>query len=132
MSRSFLALLLLALVPLQPGLAQAPAQPAAEGDAPNMGRAPLGPNRGGRLDLRVFDESGRPVPGAYAHLESRLPNDYLAESWNTTDARGVAVLPPIGMGRLTLTVKARGYRRLRLTPDPSTFGQPLRVTLQRK
>ena len=132
MSRSFLALLLLALVPLQTSLAQAPARPQAAGEIPNMGRAPREPNRGGRLDLRVFDETGSPVPGAYAHLASRLPDDILAESWNTTDERGVAVLPPIGMGRLTLTVKAKGYRKLKLTPDASTFGQPLRVTLRRK
>jgi hypothetical protein len=132
MNRLILALLLLAGASLSSSLAQAPAQPQIVGEIPNTGRAPRQPNGAGRLDLRVFDESGKPIQGAYAFLSSRLPGDLLAESWNTTDERGVAVLPPTRMGKLVLTVKAKGYRNLRMMPEASAFAQPVRVTLRRK
>jgi hypothetical protein len=99
---------------------------------PNMGQAPTAPNGVGRLDLRVVDESGQPVKGAYARLASTRSDGYFCESWNSTDAKGVAVLPPIHMGALKLTIKAKGYQTQKIDVNAETLGQPVRVTLARK
>src|ERR1051325_6751462 len=98
-------------------------------DIPNMGRAPKEMNGVGRLDLRIVDEDGRPVEGAYAHLESERSDGYFCESWNSSDNRGVAVLPPIHMGKLTLKVKAKGYQTFKLEIPLDQLGQPVRVVL---
>ncbi|MCA1631836.1 MAG: carboxypeptidase-like regulatory domain-containing protein [Acidobacteria bacterium] len=101
-------------------------------DIPNMGRAPLQENGVGKLDARVSDESGNPVKGVYLKLESSRSDGFFCESWNTTDERGVAVLPPLHMGRLRLIVKAKGYYDQKLDVDASTLGEPYRVTLKKK
>lgn len=101
-------------------------------DIPNMGRAPRALDGPGRLDLRVVDQNGNPVKGVFAELESRRLNGMLCESWNTTDARGVAVLPPIHMGRLTLKLKAEGYETQKIQVDPNSLDEPLRITMTRK
>jgi hypothetical protein len=101
-------------------------------DIPNMGRAPKEINGVGRLDLRVQDEEGRPVEGAYALLESERTDGYFCESWNTNDKRGVAVLPPIHMGKLTLKVKAKGYDTLKIEIPLASLNEPVRVTLHTK
>lgn len=69
---------------------------SAFGTAPeitNMGRAPKQADGVGRLDLRVGDQDGNPVEGVRAKLQSTLADGFLCESWNRTDACGVAVLP---------------------------------------
>lgn len=104
----------------------------SQGDIPNQGRAPTQPNGMGKLDARVFDETGNPVRGVYLKLESERTDGYFCESWNSTDERGVAVLPPIHMGRLRLIVKAKGYENQKLDVDASTLNEPVRVTLVRK
>ena len=101
-------------------------------DIPNMGRAPSQPDGIGRLDLRVVDEDGNPVKGVRADLKSTRLNGFLCESWNWTDARGVAVLPPLHMGRLQLTLKAKGFETIKLNIPASDLNQPVRVTLVRK
>ena len=55
-------------------------------DIPNMGQAPKQMNGIGRLDLRVFDENGNPIKGAFAKLESRRTDGFFCESRNYTDA----------------------------------------------
>jgi hypothetical protein len=105
---------------------------ASQSDIPNMGRAPSGMNGIGRLDARVFDTQGNPVPGIYLKLESERTDGFYCESWNTSDSNGVAVLPPIHMGRLRLVVKAKGYEDQKLDVDPATLGEPLRVTVRKK
>lgn len=104
----------------------------AQGDIPNQGRAPSQPNGIGRLDARVFDEAGNPVRGVYLKLESERTDGYFCESWNTTDERGVAALPPLHMGRLRLIVKAKGYANQKLDLDASTLNEPVRITLVKK
>lgn len=99
---------------------------------PNMGRAPKQTDGVGRLDLRVVDEDGNPVQGVRADLESRRSDGFLCESWNWTDARGVSVLPPLHMGRLTLKLKAKGFETVKLNVDANSLDQPVRVTLVRK
>ena len=101
-------------------------------DIPNMGKAPDRPDGTGRVDLRVSDENGNPVKGAYGKLDSRRSNGTLCESWNTTDTRGVAVLPPLHVGTLSLTVSAPGFQTQTIDLAPASIGQPVRVILARK
>ena len=105
---------------------------SSQSDIPNMGRAPSEPNGIGRLDARVFDEAGNPVRGAYLKLESERSDGYFCESWNSSDERGVSVLPPLHMGNLKLIVKAKGYETLKLNVPAANLNEPLRVTLVRK
>ena len=101
-------------------------------DIPNMGRAPKQTDGVGRLDLRVVDENGNPVQGARAELKSRRSDGFLCESWNWTDARGVSVLPPLHMGRLTLKLSAKGFQTQTIQVNASDLDQPVRVVLHRK
>lgn len=98
---------------------------------PNMGHKPDGPNGLGRLDARVFDEAGQPLAGALVKLESTRTDGFFCESWNSSDEHGVAVLPPIHMGSLRVTIKAKGYETQKLTLDPATLGEPVRITLKK-
>jgi hypothetical protein len=101
-------------------------------DVPNMGRAPKQTDGVGRLDLRVVDEDGNPVQGVRADLQSKRGGGFLCESWNWTDARGVAVLPPLHMGKLTLKLSAKGFETQTVQVDASSLDQPVRVTLVKK
>ena len=127
-------LLLASLLALSTGATSALAQtgPTQDTEIPNMGRAPSQPDGVGRLDLRVFDEQGNPVEGVRADLRSTRTNGFRCESWNWTNAQGVAVLPPLHMGRLRLTLKAKGYETLKLNVEAGSLDQPLRVTMVRK
>ena len=98
---------------------------------PNMGQAPKQENGIGRLDLRVEDENGKPVEGAFAKLESSRSDGYFCESWNSTNRRGVAVLPPIHMGKLRLIVKAKGYQTLKIDVPADSLSEPVHVTLHK-
>ena len=101
-------------------------------DIPNMGRAPREADGVGRLDLRVVDQNGNPVEGVRADLQSKRSNGFQCESWNWTNAQGVAVLPPLHMGRLQLTLKAKGFETLKLNVDANALNEPVRVTMVRK
>ncbi|HKQ52230.1 MAG TPA: hypothetical protein VJT74_07680 [Pyrinomonadaceae bacterium] len=101
-------------------------------DIPNMGRAPKEINGVGRLDLRIVDEDGNPIKGAYAHLESERTDGYFCESWNSSDEHGVAVLPPIHMGKLMLKVKAKGYETVKIEIPLDSLNEPVRVVLHKK
>ena len=123
------ALIVLASFSLTLAQSQQGGSTQGNSDIPNMGRAPSEPNGIGRLDLRVEDENGHPVMNAFAKLESNRSDGYLCESWNTTDAKGVAVLPPIHMGKLTLYVKAKGYKTLKIEIPVNSLSEPVHVTL---
>jgi hypothetical protein len=114
------------------GAAAAQSGGSQPSDIPNMGKAPVEVNGIGRLDARAFDESGNPVKGVFLKLESSRSDGFFCESWNTTDDRGVAVLPPLHMGRLRLIVKAKGYYDQKIDVDSSTLGEPYRITLKKK
>ncbi|MBA2339984.1 MAG: carboxypeptidase regulatory-like domain-containing protein [Pyrinomonadaceae bacterium] len=101
-------------------------------DAQNMGIAPKEPNGVGRLDLRVVDEGGKPVRNVYAKLTSIRSDGFKCESWARTNTEGVAVLPPLHMGRLSLMVKAKGYRTQEIVVPTTDLSQPVRVTLAKK
>lgn len=108
------------------------AQPQDGNEPVNQGRAPSQINGIGRADVRVLDQDGNPVRGAQVKLESRRTDGYYCESWNTTDERGVAVLPPIHMGNLRLIVQAPGFQRVRMEIPYNSVGDPVRVTLARR
>ena len=97
-----------------------------------MGAAPKEANGIGRLDLRVVDQDGNPVQNAHGKLESTRTDGYYCESWNDTDERGVAVLPPIHMGTLKLIVKAKGFKKMEIEVPASSLSEPVRVTMVRK
>ncbi len=102
---------------------------------PNMGRAPDQPGGIGRLDLRVVDQAGAPLKGVYAYLESvtrRNMEPFRCETWDWTDARGVAVPRPIHMGRLKLTLKAKGFQTQEIEVSPASLAEPVRVTMASK
>ncbi len=118
--------------PPPPQEQQITTQPATADEIRNMGKAPIVPNGIGRLDARVFDSEGSPVRNAYVELESNRTDGYFCESWSSTDERGVAVLPPIHMGRLTLIVKAKGFKTQKVIVPTNSIDQPVRVTLVKK
>jgi hypothetical protein len=105
---------------------------SSQSDIPNMGRAPSQPNGIGRLDARVVDQAGNPVRGASLKLESERTDGYFCESWNSSDERGVAVLPPLHMGSLKLIVKAKGYETQKINVPAETLNEPFRITLVKK
>jgi hypothetical protein len=105
---------------------------AQNNDIPNMGRAPKQADGIGRLDLRIVDADGNPVQGVRADLLSKRSGGFLCESWNWTDARGVAVLPPLHMGKLTLKLSAKGYQTQKVEIDAASLDQPIRLVLQKK
>jgi hypothetical protein len=126
------ALIITASFSLSLGQGQQGGSSQNNGETPNMGRAPSQPNGIGRLDLRVEDENGNPVYSAFAKLESNRSDGYFCESWNSTNDKGVAVLPPIHMGKLTLIVKAKGYQTLKMELPTDSLSEPVHITLHKK
>ena len=113
------------------GSAQGPAS-QDKNEPPSQGVAPKTENGVGRADVRVFDEAGNPIRNANVKLESTRSDGFFCESWNDTNERGIATLPPIHMGSLKLKVKAKGYRPQELDVPASDLGDPVRVTLKKK
>ena len=101
-------------------------------EIPNMGRAPKQTDGIGRLDLRVVDQDGNPVQGVRADLQSKRSDGFLCESWNWTDARGVSVLPPLHMGKLTLKLSAKGFQTQKVEVNAASLNEPVRVVLLKK
>ena len=101
-------------------------------DSPSTGIAPKVINGIGRADVRVRDEKGNPIKDAYVKLESTRTDGFFCESWNNTDAHGIAALMPIHMGNLKLKIKAKGYQSQELDIPFDQLGDPVRVTLKRK
>ena len=129
MSKFLISLFLVAAI-FSVGLAQAQSQ--NPNDPPNMGAAPKEVNGVGRLDLRVVDQDGNPVENAFAKLESTRTDGYFCESWNNTNERGVAVLPPIHMGTLKLKVKAKGFKTMEIEVPANSLNEPVRITMVKK
>jgi len=124
---------LIAAATLSPALAQSGATTnTGSNDIPNMGRAPKQDDGVGRLDLRVVDENGNPVKGVRADLESHRSGGFLCEAWNWTDARGVAVLPPLHMGKLTLKLSAKGFETQKIEVNAADLDQPVHVVMHTK
>jgi hypothetical protein len=126
------ALIIAASFSLSLGQGQQGGSAQSNDDIPNMGRAPSQPNGIGRLDLRIVDENGNPVKGAFAKLESNRSDGFFCESWNSSNDHGVAVLPPIHIGTLKLIIKAKGYQTLKIDVPASSLSEPVHVTLHSK
>lgn len=101
-------------------------------DPPSTGVAPKLVNGIGRADVRVRDENGNPIKDAYVKLESTRTDGFFCESWNNTDERGLAGLPPLHMGSLKLKIKAKGYKSVELEIPAEQLNEPVRVTLKKK
>ena len=125
-----LSILLIIAATFAVALAQEPAQ--GQTDPPSRGVAPKVENGVGRADVRVFDESGNPIRNAYVKLESTRSDGFFCESWDNTDERGIAALPPLHMGTLKLKVKAKGFKTQELEVPAGDLDNPLRVTLKKK
>ena len=107
-------------------------QEPTRNDPPSTGLAPKVINGIGRADVRVRDEKGDPIKDAYVKLESTRTDGFFCESWNNTDARGIAGLLPIHMGNLKLKIKAKGYQSQELEIRFDQLGDPVLVTLRKK
>jgi hypothetical protein len=129
MSKVLSALLIIAAT-FAIAVAQEPSQ--SQNDPPSRGVAPKVENGVGRADVRVFDESGNPIRNAYVKLESTRSDGFFCESWDNTDERGIAALPPLHMGTLKLKVKAKGFKAQELEVPAGNLGDPVRVTLKKK
>jgi hypothetical protein len=129
MSKVLSALLIIAAT-FAIAVAQEPSQ--SQNDPPSRGVAPKVENGVGRADVRVFDESGNPIRNAYVKLESTRSDGFFCESWDNTDERGIAALPPLHMGTLKLKVKAKGFKAQELEVPAGDLGNPVRVTLKKK
>ena len=107
-------------------------EPNRNDDPPSSGVAPKVINGIGRADVRVYDEQGNPIRDAYVKLESSRTDGFFCESWNNTDARGLAALPPIHMGNLKFKVKAKGYQSQEFIIPFTDLRQPVRVTMKHR
>ncbi len=134
--RKLLSIALIIAATFAVGLAQeqqgVSPQGASDSSIPNMGKAPTQPDGIGRADARIFDESGQPVRNAYVKVESTRTDGFFCETWNYTNDRGVAVLPPIHMGTLKMIIKAKGFQTQKLNVAANSLSEPVRVTLVRK
>ena len=100
---------------------------------PNFGHAPNGLDGIGRMDLRVVDQDGNPVPGVKAQLATKRPNGINCDCWENTDQIGRAVLPPIHVGKvLKLALKAKGFESVEMVVDPQQMAEPFKVVMRAK
>nr|MBA3323498.1 CHAT domain-containing protein [Pyrinomonadaceae bacterium] len=100
---------------------------------PNFGHAPKGLDGIGRMDLRVVDQDGNPVPGVKAQLATKRPNGINCDCWENTDQIGRAVLPPIHVGKvLKLALKAKGFESVEMVVDPQQMAEPFKVVMRAK
>src|SRR5205085_10079885 len=76
---------------------QPPQQPTGP---PNMGHAPAGLDAIGRMDLRVTDDTGRPVQNVDAELATDRPNGFHCTCMNVSDETGRALMNPIHVGKV--------------------------------
>ena len=129
MSKFLLSLVIVAAT-LSAGLAQN--QTENPNDPPSRGVAPKTENGIGRADVRVVDQNGNPVSNALVKLESNRSDGFFCESWDNTNERGIAVLPPIHMGTLKFIVKAKGFHKQEIEVPAGNLADPVRVTLRSK
>src|SRR6185503_11281458 len=120
-----LSILLVIVAACAIAVGQEQSQPS--NDPPSTGVAPKTENGIGRADVRVRDENGNPIKNVYVKLESTRTDGYFCESWNDTDERRIAALPPIHMGTLKLKIKAKGYQSQELEVPANQLGDPIRV-----
>lgn len=98
----------------------------------NMGRAPKTPNGVGRMDLRITDEAGNPIKGVQAQIKSKRPGGLFCECFESTDAIGRAVMPPLHIAdKIKLALKGAGYPSQEIALNAQDLSQPVRVVLSK-
>ncbi|MBV9209328.1 MAG: carboxypeptidase regulatory-like domain-containing protein [Acidobacteria bacterium] len=130
--RKFLASALLLSAVCLFAVAQDNSSPESREELAKLAKAPAEIDGIGRAVVFVSDESGQPVKGAQATLESTWGGDHYCESFGSTDRQGAIALLPIHMGTLRLVVKAKGYQTSKTTVSTGSLSEPIRVTLSRK
>ncbi len=101
-------------------------------DMSHLAVAPKQMNGIGRMVVNIVDDNGTPVKGAFAKLDSHRTDGFFCESWASTNAFGLAALPPIHMGKLMLKVKAKGYQEQMIEVPLDKLSDPVTVTLKKK
>ena len=98
-----------------------------------LGHGPRGRNSV-RMDLRVVDETGKPVSGVKTKLWSeRQSNGLLCETFHTTDALGKVLMDPIHFNKtLQLKLEAKGFKSQMVQVEPSQLDRPFRAVMQAK
>jgi hypothetical protein len=85
-----------------------------------------------RMDLRVVDETGKPVKGVKTKLWSeRQANGLSCETVHTTDPCGGVLMNPIHLTKtLQLKLEAKGFKPQLIRVEPSQLDQPFRAVMQ--
>jgi hypothetical protein len=99
-----------------------------------LGHGPRPRNPTVRMDLRVVDETGRPVRGVKTKLWSeRQSNGLLCETVHMTDPCGGVLMDPIHITKtLQLKLEARGFEPQMIQVDPAQLDRPFRAVMQAK
>jgi hypothetical protein len=127
--RKLFAAALIAGATFSAGLAQGTVSTSqSTQDVPNMGQAPKQMNGIGRLDLRVVDQSGNPVKGASAKLESRRSDGFLRIAQLHGRARRFRAAAD-SHGRPQIDCQSQRLRIANAERHQRFSREPLRVTL---
>jgi flagellar biosynthesis GTPase FlhF len=99
-----------------------------------LGHGPRPRNPSVRMDLRVVDETGRPVRGVKTKLWSeRQSNGLSCETIHTTDPCGNVLMDPIHITKtLQLKLEAKGFEPQMIQVEPSQLDRPFRAVMQAK
>jgi hypothetical protein len=99
-----------------------------------LGHAPRNGNPSVRMDLRVVDETGKPVRGVKTKLWSeRQSNGLLCETIHTTGECGNVLMDPIHITKtLQLKLEAKGFEPQMIQVDPSQLDRPFKAVMQAK
>jgi hypothetical protein len=107
---------------------------AANATEGTLGHGPRPRNPSVRMDLRVVDETGRPVQGVKTKLWSeRQSNGLSCETIHTTGACGNVLMDPIHITKtLQLKLEAKGFEPQMIQVDPAQLDKPFRAVIQAK
>jgi len=99
-----------------------------------LGHGLRGRNPSVRMDLRVVDQNGNPVPGVKSKLWSeRQSNGFSCECSHTTDALGRVLMDPIHFTKtLQLKLEAKGFEPQTFQVDPSQLDKPYKAVMKAK
>ena len=99
-----------------------------------LGHGLRGRSRSVRMDLRVVDQNGNPVPGVKSKLSSeRQSNGFSCDCQHTTDALGKVLMDPIHFTKtLKLKLEAKGFEPQMIDVDPSQLDKPFKAVMQAK
>jgi tetratricopeptide (TPR) repeat protein len=103
---------------------------SSSSNPPNMGRAPQTSGGVGRMDLRITDAEGNPLKGIRAQIKSTRPGGLFCECFQSSDAIGRALMPPLHIAdKIKLVLKGNGYPTQELALSAQDIAQPVRVVM---